>query len=60
MLNEHILMILPQDNLGNAKSQWLKTAKVYFSFTLYVYYESAKAVLIAGIQEPWSMQWPPS
>ena len=47
MPNKHILLILPQDRLGNAKSQWLKITKVYFSFTLYVCYESVKVLLFS-------------
>lgn len=39
---KHILTILPQDKLGNMKPQMLKIANVYFSFTLYVYYESTR------------------
>lgn len=58
MHNKYILLILPQDRLGNAKSQWLKITKVYFSFTLYVCYESVKVLLFIVIQEPRLMVWP--
>ena len=50
-------LIPPQDSLDKAKSQWLKITKVYFSFTLPIWYKSVEVLLFTVIQESKLMVW---